>query len=292
MIRILLDIKGGDHPEENLKAIELMQGKHDDLEIVPVDGSGVQEPLTAEDAAMRAGMSDSIYESLIKLKSGEYDGFVSMGDTRDLMIGVMNLIGLQEGVVKPALCPIVPTLTRGVVGVCDSGAVMKVTPEQLLQYAKLGSEFISRMTGKKNPRVALLNVGIKENKGDELHREAYKLLKAEQSINFAGNVEAMNFNSGEYDLIVSDGFSGNVMLKSAEGVIETVLTRYGKYIPKEDLELMDYRNCASAAVLGTRHLIIKVQGFGDRTALVSAIGRAYQTAKNNLGNRSINSFLN
>ena len=285
MIRILLDIKGGDHPEENLKAIELMQGKHDDLEIVPVDGSIAKKPVSAEDAAMRAGMSDSIYESLIKLKSGEYDGFVSMGDTRDLMIGVMNLIGLQEGVVKPALCPIVPTLTRGVVGVCDSGAIMKVTPEQLLQYAKLGSEFISRMTGKKNPRVALLNVGIKENKGDELHREAYKLLKAEQSINFAGNVEAMNFNSGEYDLIVSDGFSGNIMLKAIEGVSKAVLNRYGKYIPKEGLEFMDYRNYAAAAVLGTEQLIIKVQGFGDSMALVTAIEQAYQTAKNSRDNQ-------
>ena len=258
---------GGDHPEENEKAYDLINGKYEDLEVVMVKGDNP---------------SDSLKTAYEALKDGEkYGGLVTMGETRDVIIGAMNYIGLKPGIIRPVICPILPTITDGFVGLCDSGAIVNVTPEHLLQYAILGSEFMEKACNIKNPRVALLNIGVEEEKGDELHREAYKLLKACDKINFLGNVEPREFQTGGYDLVVSDGFSGNIMLKAIEGINEIILKLFGQYLPKE-AEIMNYRNYAGAAVLGTNKLIMKVHGFGDARAIARAIEQAYNMEKNRL----------
>ncbi len=266
MIKILLDTMGGDHPEENIKGYELIKGKYDDLEVVMVKDNTPSESLK------------SAYEAL--KGSDEYSGLISMGETREVIIGAMNYIGLKPGVIRPVICPILPTITGGYVGLCDSGAIVNVTPEHMLQYAILGSEFMRRACNIENPRVALLNIGVEEEKGDPLHKEAFKLLKACDEINFVGNIEARDFQTGNYDLVVSDGFSGNIMLKAIEGINEIIIKLFGQYLPKE-AEIMNYRNYAGAAVLGTNKLIMKVHGFGDARAIARAIEQAYFMAKNN-----------
>ena len=287
MVRVYLDTMGGDHPEENLKAIDFfkentekentekdqtevektgnLNKKYDDLEIIPVSG--------------KDGL-DSIEKAYISLKNDESpSALVSMGDTKSLVIGAMNHIGMTNGIVRPPFCPVISTFDGNPVGICDSGAIINPAPEYLLQYAKLGSEYMRSVYDIENPRVGLLNIGTEEDKGDKLHREAYELLKACTDINFEGNMESREFLSGKFDLVVCDGFSGNVMLKAIEGVGEGLLRRIYKYLPKEELQFMNYHNYGGSALLGVKKPVIKVHGSSDALAVWVAIGQAYKYAK-------------
>lgn len=263
MKKIIIDGLGGDHPEENKKAYDEMLHRFEDAKLVITDGNTPYE---------------SLQKAFKLLKSTENSVLVSMGETRDLIIGAMNHIGVKETILRPVLCPVIPTVKGGVVGLCDSGAIVNTSPDHILQYAFIGSDFMKKAYKIESPRVALLNIGVEEEKGDELHREAFKLLKKEGEagkINFIGNIEARDYQSGICDLVVSDGFSGNVMIKAVEGICEWVINNLGKYIPKDDLELMNYRNFAGSTLLGVNKPIIKVHGFGDKEALKTAIIQAY-----------------
>ena len=241
--------------------------------------------------AIRLKRDSSMMRAISMLREREdADALVSNGATGVLVAAATLRIGRIEGVRRPAFCPIIPALTGGVVGVCDSGANIGVTAEMLQQFAIMGSRYMEAFRGIASPRVGLLNIGTEEEKGDDLRREAYALLKKTPGINFVGNMEARDFLSGNYDLVVADGFSGNVLCKCAEGTALEVLKRLKRDINarkkyqmgallmkqmfEEEKEFMNYLNYGGSVLLGTEKVIVKGHGSSDRTATKVSIAQA------------------
>ncbi len=168
--------------------------------------------------AIRTKKDSSLYKCIELLKSEEgINAMVSTGSTGALLAGAVLKLGRIRGVKRPAFCPLVPTVTGGSVALCDSGANLECDELQLTQFAVMGNLYLKKAYGISKPRVALLNVGTEAEKGDEIRKAVYKNLENDPAINFAGNMESRDFITGNYDLVVCDGFSGNVLLKSTEG---------------------------------------------------------------------------
>ena len=242
--------------------------------------------------AIRLKKESSMMKAIRILREDETaGGLISVGPTGVLIAAATMRIGRVEGVRRPAFCPILPTMNGGIVGICDSGANVDCTPEMLLQFAIMGSEYLKSAFGVSSPRVALLNVGAEEEKGDDLHREAYKLLKASKKIAFVGNMESRDLLSGKYDLVVCDGFSGNVLVKATEGTAVELMKKikrdiYSRKIYKlgalfmkkmfrEEKEFMNYHNYGGSVLLGTEKIIVKGHGSSDATAVYKCIEQAY-----------------
>ena len=203
-----------------------------------------------------------------------------------------------KGVKRPAFCPLLPTMNHGIVGVCDSGANVDCTPLYLQQFAIMGSLYMEKAYGIKSPKTALLNVGTEEEKGDLLRKETYQLLKETPSVNFVGNMESRDLLSGSYDLVVCDGFSGNVLIKSTEGACLELLkllkstfmasfkNKLGALLLKKDImnikSFMDYNNYGGAVLLGCSKTIVKGHGSSKAAAVYNCVKQAYNMEKNNL----------
>jgi len=241
--------------------------------------------------AIRLKRDSSMIRGIKMLREDEtVDAMVSNGATGVLVAAATLRIGRIEGVRRPAFCPMVPNMQGGPVGVCDSGANVDVTPEMLQQFAIMGTHYMQVFRGIENPKVGLLNIGKEEEKGDDLRREAYKLLEKTPGINFCGNMEAREFLSGDFDLVVADGFSGNVLCKCAEGTALEVLKRLKRDINskkqyqmggllmkkmfQEEKEFMNYLNYGGCALLGCEKVIIKGHGSSDRIATKVSIQQA------------------
>ena len=317
MIKIVVDCFGGDHsPEANVAGSvsalsrfndlyliltgdeetikKCLEGKEYDksrLEIVHApEVVGVDEKptdvirLKKESAMMKA----------IKLLRTEDDiaGMVSVGSTGALVSAAMLRVGRLKGVMRPAFCPILPTMNGGIVGVCDSGANVDITPLHLVQFAIMASLYLENVYDVKSPRVALLNIGVEEEKGDELRKQAYLLLKDTKEINFVGNMESRDLLSGKYDVVVCDGFSGNVLVKSTEGACLEMLKKLKKDISsrlinkigallmlkmfKEEKAFMNYQNYGGSVLLGTSKVVIKGHGSSKEVAIDKCIEQAYK----------------
>lgn len=248
----------------------------------------------------------SLAAAIAKVKEEGVDGVISLGSTGAVLTGAVLKIGRIRGVMRPACCPVLPTMNKGLVGVCDSGANAECKPEYLRQFAVMGSRYMECCYGVKNPRVALLNIGTEEEKGDELHKEAYALLKNTDGINFVGNMESRDLLSGKYDLVVCDGFSGNVLLKSTEGACLEMLkmlkremtsslkNKIGALFLKKSImkqkEYMDYRNYGGAVLLGTKKLVVKCHGNGDEKSVYKCVEQIYLMAKNGVNERIASSL--
>lgn len=249
--------------------------------------SGNDKPIDA----IRLKPESSMVKAVRALREDKTaDGLISVGPTGVLIAAATLRIGRIDGVRRPAFCPILPTMNGGIVGICDSGANVECTPEMLLQFAVMGSEYLKAAFQRKEPRVALLNVGTEEEKGDDLHRDAYRLLKQEAAVNFVGNMESRDLLSGKYDLVVCDGFSGNVLVKSTEGTAVELMKKikkdiYSKGLYKigalfmkkmfeEEKRFMNYQNYGGSVLLGTEKIIIKGHGSSDATAVRRCIEQA------------------
>ena len=225
-------------------------------------------------------------------------GLVSVGSTGAVLVGAVLRIGRIKGVQRPAFCPILPTMNGGIVGICDSGANVDCDPINLKQFAIMGSLYLEKAYGIKKPRVALLNIGTEEEKGNKLSKEAYQLLKETEQINFVGNMESRDLLSGNYDLVVCDGFDGNVLIKSTEGACLEMLklvkktinssfkNKLGGLLLKKSLydikDMMDYNNYGGGVMLGTKKIIVKGHGSSKTKAIKNCILQAYEMEKNNL----------
>ena len=255
MVKILIDCFGGDHCpgaciEGSLTALEAnadlhliltgdeavlsreLEGRSFDrgrLEIVHAPSVvGCDEKPTD---VIRLKRDSSMIKAIMMLRDrDDIAAMVSTGSTGALVAAALTRIGRCKGVIRPAFCPILPTMDGGVVGICDSGANVEVTPEHLRQFAIMSSLYLENVYGVSRPRVALLNVGKEAEKGDETHREAYKLLAATEEVNFVGNMESRDLLSGSYDVVVCDGFSGNVLVKTTEGTALELLKKLKKDI--------------------------------------------------------------
>ena len=273
--------------EERLRA-ELPDGS-EGIKIIhaPDTVSGNDKPIDA----IRLKPDSSMVKAVRTLRENETaDALISVGPTGVLIAAATLRIGRIEGVRRPAFCPILPTMNGGIVGICDSGANVECTADMLLQFAVMGSEYLKAAFHITSPRVALLNVGTEEEKGDDLHRYAYRLLKEAKSVNFVGNMESRDLLSGKYDLVVCDGFSGNVLVKSTEGTAIELMKKIKKDICskgiykigalfmkkmfEEEKRFMNYQNYGGSVLLGTEKIIIKGHGSSDSTAVLRCIEQA------------------
>ena len=316
MIRIAMDCLGGDRsPDANLEGGVLGLQAHPDVQMIflgdeaqikgkleelkaPVERVEIihaPDVVTGEDRpmdAVRMKKDSSMIRGIKLLREDEsVAALISTGATGTLVSAATLRIGRIENVRRPAFCPILPTMNGGIVGVCDSGANVDCSPEQLQQFALMGSAYLECTYGIGSPRAALLNVGVESEKGDDLHRAAYALLSKTEGLNFVGNMESRDFLSGNYDLVVSDGFSGNVLIKSTEGACLEMLKRLKKDLSSklinkigalfmyrtlmEEKKFMNYQNYGGSVLLGCEKIIVKGHGSSKGTAVSKCVDQAY-----------------
>ena len=243
---------------------------------------------------LKAKKGCSMAKALELTVNGECDAVVSAGSTGALVVGGTFIVKRIRGIKRCALAAIIPSKKQNFM-LLDVGANTEVKPEYLAQFGIMSSVYMENVMGVKKPRVALLNIGTEDCKGTETHIEGYKLLK-ESGINFIGNIEGREIMSGDADCIVTDGFSGNIALKTIEGVASTFFSMIKKVMYKtivtkvcalglkkglyEIKNKMDYSAIGGAPLLGTKKPVFKAHGSSNEIAFKNAINNAAMFAKN------------
>lgn len=231
------------------------------------------------------------------LAEGKGDAFVSAGSTGALVVGATFIVKRLKGIKRPALATVLPTATTPVM-LLDSGANADCRPEMLNQFAVMGSTYMKNIMKVENPKVGLANIGAEPSKGRELELETYKILKDNSNLNFVGNIEARQIPLGDCDVVVTDGFSGNLLLKLYEGMgkffsgeLKNILTSSAKSKVaamlimnniKEFKKKVDYSEHGGAPLLGTSKPVIKAHGSSDAKAFYNAIRQAKQTVETDM----------
>ena len=261
------------------------------------DASEVVEISDDPATAFKMKKDSSLTVGLNLLKAGEGDAFVSAGSTGALLSGATLLVKRIRGIRRAAMGPVIPVL-GGKAVLCDCGANAECTPEYLMQFAYLGNYYAKRVLGVEKPRVALLNIGAEEEKGDALRHETYALLQAAAEagrLHFTGNIEAGDVMMGGADVVVADGFTGNVMLKSLEGTgkfllkelkkmfLSSAKTKLAAAMVKSDMadmkKLLDPSEIGGTPFLGISKPVIKAHGSSDARAICNAVLRAKEYAE-------------
>jgi len=309
-MRIIVDAFGGDNaPLEILRGCELAVKAHD-VDILLVGSEEIIRKVAAEnkisldrmeilDAPDVIAMEDhpnlirtekkncSLAVAMRALSEGKGDGFVGAGNTGATLFGATTIVGRIKGVKRPALAPVIPKM-EGKFILCDSGANADCRPEMLVQFGKMASIYAEKVLGVSNPRVGLANVGTEDTKGDALRTETFPLLK-ESGLNFIGNIEARDIPYDACDVVVADGFTGNVILKLYEGVagalmkkIKGVLTgslknKLAAAVIMKDMKTMakqmDHNEQGGAPFLGVVKPVFKAHGSSGAKAMCNAIGQ-------------------
>lgn len=237
---------------------------------------------------------------LTMLHNGEADGFVSAGSTGAILAGATLVVKRIRGLRRAALAPTIPT-AKGKAVLIDCGANAECTVEYLLQFAYLGSYYAQKVLGVENPRIGLLNIGAEESKGDTLRREAYQKLKEAGEaghLNFTGNIEAKEAMLGECDVIVADGYSGNIMLKSIEGtgkllsiklkemLMHSTGTKLAALLLKGQLgdfkKMLDANEVGGTALLGISKPVVKAHGSASEVGICNAVRQAMEVARSGI----------
>ncbi|SET16479.1 phosphate acyltransferase PlsX [Paenibacillus sp. NFR01] len=308
---IAIDAMGGDNaPASNVEGALAAAAEYTDTQIVLVGdeakltplltgrpsnltirhASEVIEPEDEPVKAVRRKKDSSMVVAGRMVREGEAEAMISAGNTGALMTTGLLVVGRMEGIERPALAPMIPTLDDVGVLALDLGANMDAKPQHLAQYALMGSLYRSKVHGIANPRVGLLNVGTEPGKGNELTKEAYPLLEALPGINFVGNVEARDVLTGNCDVLVCDGFAGNILLKSLEGTAgamfsllkqqfsKSLKTKLGAAMLMPELRglkgKLDYKEHGGAPLLGLSGLVVKGHGSSDGNAIKNAVRQA------------------
>ena len=246
-------------------------------------------PVCAEPTeVMKSYKESSLAVGLRALAEGRGDAFVSEGSTGAIVVGATLIVKRIKGIKRAALASVIPGLDRSYM-LLDLGANVECRPEMLCQFASMGSIYMNKLEGVKNPEVGLINIGAEESKGGELQKEAYKLLK-ESDLNFIGNVEPRDLPKGVCDVAVADGWTGNIVLKLTEGLVSafgkklkgvmmsSLLTKLGALTMKGALtdfkKSMDYTERGGAPLLGIAKPVIKAHGSSDPKAFMNAVRQA------------------
>ena len=225
--------------------------------------------------AIKKKKDSSLVVAIKSVKSGECDAIVSAGSSGAILVGGQVLIGKGKGVKRAPLAPLTPT-AKGVSLLIDCGANVDARPEHLLQFAQMGSIYMEDVVGVKNPRVAIVNIGAEEEKGNQLVKETYPLLKECKDINFTGSIEARDIPKGDADVIVCEAFVGNVILKLYEGLAGTLLSKVKQGLMstlrskigallikpalKKTMKEFNTDDHGGAPLLGLRGLVVKTHG--------------------------------
>lgn len=297
--RVVLDAMGGDYaPAEMVKgaveainksehvkvflvgredAVKSELGKYtyDKDRIQVVNAAEVIETAEPPVNAIRRKKDSSMVVGMKLVKNGEADAFVSAGSSGAVLVGGQTLVGRIKGVERPPLAPLIPT-AKGVSLLIDCGANVDARPSHLVQFARMGSIYMEHVIGKKKPKVAIVNIGAEEEKGNALVKETFPLLKELSDINFIGSIEARDIPYGKADVIVSEAFAGNVILKLyeglgavligkiKEGMMTSLRSKIGALLVKpalkETLKEFDASEYGGAPLLGLRGLVVKTHG--------------------------------
>lgn len=327
-MRIILDGMGGDNaPEEVVKGAVLASeeinhqitiiGREDEINKQlkkykynkdKVTVVNADEVITNDDApvrAVRTKKQSSIVQGLTMVKNGEGDVFVSAGSTGALLAGGLFILGRVHGIDRPALATVYPVLGKEPALLVDAGANAECKPNNLLEFGIMGSIYMEKVLHRELPRVGLVNIGTEEGKGTTLTKEAFELLQ-KSHLHFVGNVEAREIPRGICDVIVADGFTGNVLLKLTEGLGLTMMksikqrftdggiAKLGAALLKDKLrglkEEFDYSEYGGAPILGVKGPMIKMHGSSDAKAVKNAIlmtipyvdGKVVETIENSV----------
>ncbi len=318
-MRIIVDVMGGDNAPEAIALGAIEAAREEKLDVVLVGrGEAILQCLkdhgidtlpqgveiaNADDVVdmhddpatvIKIRKNSSMLVGLRMLAEGGGDAFVSAGSTGALLSAATLVVKRIKGIRRAAMGPVIPTKQGGAV-LIDCGATAECTPEFLLQFAFMGSYYAKKMLGLERPRVALLNIGSEDTKGTQLQKDAYALLKNAGDagyVNFIGNVEARGVPLGEADVVVADGFSGNVLLKGIEGTAlfmsgmvkdmfkKNIGTRLAAALCmsgiKEFKNKLDYRQTGGTVLIGLTKPVVKAHGSSDALAIHSAIRQAAQ----------------
>ncbi len=321
-MRIVVDAFGGDNaPLEIVKGAALASNELS-VEITLSGDKSVIENIVAENSLkffgqleivdtddvismhddptsiLKAHKTSSMALAFKELCEDRADAFVSAGSTGAVVVGGTLMIKRIKGIKRPALAGLIPS-PNGHYMLMDMGANAECRPEMLQQFGIMASAYLEKVEGIENPKIGLLNIGVEDSKGTELHRESYKLLK-EAPINFIGNVESREMPKGICDAIITDGFTGNIALKLIEGTAVTffkmiknvlyknIFNKLAALVIKKDLyslkSMMDSSEVGGAPLLGVRKPVIKAHGSSDAKAIKNAIKQAVTFSKNEVIN--------
>lgn len=308
-MKIAIDAMGGDHaPKEIIEGVKKALEAFKDVEILLYgQQEKISEYITEQDRltiihcaevieseddpvrSVRRKKDSSMVHMAQAVKDGTADAAVSAGNTGALMSAGLFIVGRIDGVERPALAPTLPTIDGKGFLMLDLGANADAKPEHLVQFAIMGSIYAEKVRGIKNPTVGLLNIGTEEKKGNELTKAAFPLLQ-QAPVNFIGNVESRDLLNGAADVVVTDGFTGNMVLKTIEGTAMNVFamikdvfmssakTKFAALLVKNDLSslkgMLDYSEYGGAGLFGLNAPVIKAHGSSNGTAFYNAIRQA------------------
>lgn len=272
--------------QEKVVEEELKKYEYPKEQISIVNATEVIETAEPPVMAIRRKKDSSIVVAMNMVKNGEADAFVSAGSSGAILVGGQVLVGRIKGVERPPLAPLIPT-QKGVSLLIDCGANVDARPSHLVQFAKMGSIYMKNVIGIENPRVAIVNIGAEEEKGNALVKETFPLLKECEDINFIGSIEAREIPHGEADVIVCEAFVGNVILKLFEGVGSTLISEIKKGLMtnirskmgallvkptlKETLKKFDASEYGGAPLLGLNGLVVKTHGNSTAKEVANSI---------------------
>ena len=311
MVRVAVDAMGGDNapaevvkgclealkksPETQVLAVgkeelirEALKGQTwDEERFTIVNATQVIGTGDAPVASIREKKDSSIVVGLKLVREGKADAFVSAGSSGALLVGGQVIVGRIKGVERAPFAPILPTDSGKPTLLLDAGANVDARPDHLVQFAQMGSIYMERAIGVKSPRVAILNVGLEEEKGNALVKATFPLLRALNNINFIGSIEAREVTHGYADVCVCEGFTGNMVLKTLEGTASSVMKLLKKAILsntrskiggamlkpalKEALAEFDSSKFGGAPMLGLKGLVVKTHGNAKATEICNAV---------------------
>ena len=329
MVKVALDAMGGDNAphaivqgaidavneskdikvylvgKETLVKEELNKYKYDASQIEVVDATEVIEMAEPPVMAIRKKKDSSIVKALHLVKDGTCDAFVSAGSSGAVLVGGQLVVGRIKGVERPPLAPLIPT-ENGASLLIDCGANVDARPSHLVQFAKMGTVYMESIMGVKKPRVAIVNIGAEEEKGNALVKETFPLLKNTPEINFIGSIEARDIPKGYADVIVCEAFVGNVILKLYEGVggtlikkvkegmMTTLRSKIGALLVKPALKTclksFDLEEYGGAPLLGLKGLVVKTHGSSKAVEIKNTILQC-QTFKEQNINEKIKNII-
>ncbi len=310
LVKVAVDAMGGDHApleivkgaieaadrKKNVKIFlvgreaavkaELQKYQYDSSRIEVVNAAEVIEMAEPPVQAIRTKKDSSIVTAMKMVKNGEADAFVGAGSTGAVLVGGQLIVGRIKGVERPPLAPLIPT-EKGVSLLIDCGANVDARPSHLVQFAKMGSIYMENIMGVSSPKVAIVNIGAEEEKGNALVKETFPLLKRCKEINFIGSIEARDIPSGYAEVIVCEAFAGNIILKLYEGTGATLISMVKKGMMsslrskigallvkpalKKTLRRFDTSQYGGAPLLGLKGLVVKTHGSSKATEVCNSI---------------------
>lgn len=286
--------------QENVIEEELNKYEYPKEQISIVNATEIIETAEPPVMAIRRKKDSSIVVAMNMVKNGKADAFVSAGSSGAILVGGQVLVGRIKGVERPPLAPLIPT-QKGVSLLIDCGANVDARPSHLIQFAKMGSIYMRNVIGIENPKVAIVNIGAEEEKGNALVKETFPLLKECEDINFIGSIEAREIPYGKADVIVCEAFVGNVILKLFEGVGSALISEIKKGLMtnarskmgallvkpalKETLKKFDASEYGGAPLLGLNGLVVKTHGNSTAKEVANSIIQCVTFKEQNINDK-------